>query len=365
MATNKNQHYVPQCYLRQFASDISGASINIFNVDRKKFIECAPIKNQCSKSYFYGKNLNLERALQPIEANYALLIKRISHPNYCLTDEDGSFLKRFWLLQYMRTEAASIRSIEIQEEMGEIAGVPPEVYKIKLKEAVYNSMKIYVESIDIIDDLSLCLIKNKTSIEFITSDDPAVLTNKWNLRDGKANVMSFGLGSAGNLIMLPLTPKILCLGYDKHVYSLSKKNGWLDVRNEKDIQSFNEHQLLNCRANVYTQDNGSEEMLLKCFSVMEKNKPDSRHKINYAVLDEVLDGYKSYKAVDRDKAGNHEEAIMHCQSIYAVPTSWPSQIRRRNNAFVFTNGSGIGYVRRSQVKKMPNEDFHKEYIQRI
>lgn len=71
MASNKNQHYVPQCYLRQFAAGNSASAINLFNIDREKFINCAPLKNQCSKSYFYGDDLELEKALQPIEGCYA------------------------------------------------------------------------------------------------------------------------------------------------------------------------------------------------------------------------------------------------------------------------------------------------------
>lgn len=65
MASNKNQHFVPRCYLRPFTLDGNGLSINIFNIDRSRAIKNAPVKNQCSGDYFYGKDQKLERALQP------------------------------------------------------------------------------------------------------------------------------------------------------------------------------------------------------------------------------------------------------------------------------------------------------------
>ena len=30
-------------------------AINLFNIDRMKFVERAPVKHQCSRDYFYGR----------------------------------------------------------------------------------------------------------------------------------------------------------------------------------------------------------------------------------------------------------------------------------------------------------------------
>jgi len=343
MATNKNQHYVPQCYLRQFSVEGSRSAINLLNIDRKKFIECASIKSQCSKSYFYGEDLRLEKALQPIEGEYSSVIKLISKQGYRLTDYHRNFLRRFWLLQNMRTEAASIRSIQMTDEMGEVVGADARQYRLELKEAVQQSMEMFIEKINIIDDLKICLIKNKSEVDFITSDDPAVLTNRWHIQNKHSKGISFGLGSAGNITLLPLTPRILCLGYDGDVYSISHKKGWVDVRNKKDIQSFNEHQFLNCRANIFARDVNSQDSLLASLADIESNRPESRHKIHYAILDRNENGFKRYKVIDRNEADDHKEAIMHCQMISAQPNSWSKQIHWRNKGVVYTNGSGVGY----------------------
>lgn len=359
MASNKNQHYVPQCYLKRFSSVDSGLAINLFNLDRKKLIENAPIKKQCSKGYFYGEDLVIEKALQPIEGEYSSVINQIVEPGYKLSDEHKNFFKRFWLLQHMRTDAASRRSVEMSDEMGVVAGIDPSEYRQELKEAVIQSMKIFYEHMDIVDDLKVCLIKNKTGTEFITSDDPAVLSNKWHILKKSSSGFSFGLGSAGNIILLPLTPNILCLGYDGDVYSVRHKNGWVDVKDKRDIQSLNEHQFLNCRANIYCRKSDVEADLMSDYESIASRKPILRHTITYSVLDCVDNGSKRYKVIDRNEADDHEEALMHCQMKYPKPILWPKQISWRNNGFVFSNGSGVGYIRRSRIGEMEGEKFKK------
>jgi hypothetical protein len=359
MASNKNQHYVPQCYLKRFSSIESGAAINLFNLDRKKLIENAPIKKQCSKGYFYGEDLVLEKALQPIEGEYSTVINQIIEPGYKLSKEHKTFLKRFWLLQNMRTDAASRRSVEMTDEMGVVAGIDPSEYRQELKAAVIHSMRMFFEHIDMIDDLKVCLIKNKTDAEFITSDDPAILSNKWHILKKSSLGLSFGLGSAGNIVLLPLTPNILFLGYDGDVYSVSHNNGWVDVKDKHDIQYLNEHQFLNCRANIYSYKSNVEAELISDYEKIESRKPVLRHNITYSVLDCVEDGFKRYKVIDRKDAGEHDEALIHCQMKYPMPSFWPKQIRWRSNGFVFSNDSGVGFIRRSRISEMAGGKFRK------
>ncbi|QBG47691.1 DUF4238 domain-containing protein [Verrucomicrobia bacterium S94] len=362
MASNKNQHYVPQCYLRQFADADCSATINLFNLDRKTFIQKAPIKGQCSKSYFYGEDLELEKALQPFESQYSLVVSEIVKNGYRLTNEHRFFLKRFWLLQYMRTEAASRRAIELNEKMGETVGETAREFKLGLKEAVQQSMLMFIREMKVIDDLSICLIKNESDTSFITSDDPAVLTNRWHLQNRKTRGRSFGLGTGGNLCLLPLSPKIICLLYDEHVYTVAHKNGWVKIKDNRDADAINQHQVLNCRANIFTHDNQSATALSSLYTAIESSRPPTRVKINYAVLDQEVDGYKKYRVVDREDAPEHTNALMHFQSINPTPTAWPKQIRLRQDGYVYTNGSGAGYVRKEHVPQMSDRGYWKEKI---
>jgi len=114
MATNKNQHFVPRCYLRPFTIDGADAAINIYNLDRKKIIPMAPVKNQCSGNYFYGQDKQLEHAIQLVESGYGISLRKILNSSKTLPDSDKSILNTFWLFQHLRTEAAATRAVEMR-----------------------------------------------------------------------------------------------------------------------------------------------------------------------------------------------------------------------------------------------------------
>jgi len=51
----KNQHFVPRHYLKRFSFD-QGSQIHLFNLNSKKYVPEAPLRSQCSSSYFYGED---------------------------------------------------------------------------------------------------------------------------------------------------------------------------------------------------------------------------------------------------------------------------------------------------------------------
>lgn len=360
MATNKNQHFVPRCYLRPFTIDGADAAINLYNVDRQKFIALAPVKNQCSRDYFYGQDEKLESAIQSIEVAYATALREILRPGYVLTDAHRATLRTFWLFQHLRTEAAAQRSVEMAASISETAGVTDYSFRLAIKEAVTIAMHTFADAMHIIDDLRICLIRNKTSIPFFASDDPAVLTNKWWLTDKRTLGRSFGLHSAGAIILLPLSPELLCFGYDGGVYSVPNDRGKVDVRRECDIASFNQHQILNCRANLFVKDAEHSRVVHEAFAEAAENRPKNSHIITYAVLDSTEGEYRRYRVIDPSEREEHTRALLHTQVIHPAPLSWPSQMTRSSNGAVFTNGTGLGYVRYTATAQPTRTPFHKE-----
>lgn len=360
MATNKNQHFVPRCYLRPFTIDGSNAAINLYNIDRRKFIPLAPVRHQCSSDNFYGQDKKLEKAIKSVEDGYANALREIMMPGYILTDAHKTTLRMFWLFQHLRTEAAAMRAVQGAASMNEAVGITDPRFRLAIKDAVIIAMHIFVEAMHIIDDLKICLIKNKTQIPFFTSDDPAVLTNRWWLTDKRTQWGSFGLRSAGVIILLPLSPRLLCLGYDTDVYRVPHDRGMVDVRRECDITSFNQHQILNCRANLFVKDTEHSGVVHEAFAEAAKNRPMNRHIINYAVHDRTEGVYTKYRVVDSRGSEEHTEALLHSQVIHPVPLSWPSQITRSIKGVVYTNGTGLGYVRYATTMPTTRKPFHKE-----
>ncbi len=101
---------------------IDGAdrTINLYNIDRDRFVEHSPVKSQCSGDYSYGKDPRLEKAIKTVGDSYGAAVREILQPGYVLTDEHRTSLKLFWLLQYLRTEAASRRAVEATDTMASV-----------------------------------------------------------------------------------------------------------------------------------------------------------------------------------------------------------------------------------------------------
>jgi len=347
--------------LKAFTYSSEGKAINVFNLDRSKCIPMAPVKNQCSKDYFYGKDEKLENAIQFVEQAYASTVSKLLKSPQVFNEKHKVVLKRFWLLQYLRTEASSKRAVEMSNGIRETAGISAEEYNLGIKEAVQIAMKTYAERMDIIDDLKICLVVNKTEYPFISSDDPAILSNRWHLNDPRTKFRSFGLTTSGNLLFLPLSPELMCLLYDGSVYSVSHKNGIASVSRKNDVVSFNQHQILNCRANVFLKDIKHEVFVGDSIAECKDNRIIERHRTTLAVFD-YLDGEHSrYVVIDPKDTEKHEKAIIHSETMHHHPTSWPNIIKWRHNGVVYTNGTGVGYVRKAHAFS-ESANFYKEPI---
>lgn len=360
MTTNKNQHFVPRCYLRPFTIDGNNAAINLYNIDSRRFISLAPVKNQCSRDNFYGQDENLEKAIKSVEDSYAITLREILSPGYILTDAHKTILRMFWLFQHLRTEAAAKRAVECAAIINEAVGIIGSKFRLSIKDAVISAMHIFVEEMQIVDDLKICLVRNKTQIPFFTSDDPAVLTNRWWLNDKRTKGRSFGLRSAGIIILLPLSPRLLCLGYDGDVYNVPHHRGTVDVRRNRDIASFNQFQIINCRANLFIKDAEHSIVVHEAFTEAAKNRPVNRYRINYAVHDRTEGKYERYRVIGSRADEKHTKALLHTQVIRPIPLSWPNIITRSILGAVYTNGTGLGYVRYAETKRSNTALFHKE-----
>ncbi len=186
------------------------------------------------------------------------------------------------------------------------------------------------------------------------------LSNRWYLQSAKTKGLSFGLFSAGDILLLPLSPQALCLAYDSDVYSVPHKNGWVEVRQDSDVEAFNEHQFLNCRANIFVQNAAHSRLVHESFLRVASHRLEKRYVAHYAILDRRDGNSTRYRVVNRPEAGDHKESIVHTRVVHARPMSWPKQISWRQKGFAFTNGTGVGYVRRAWTNQKNTRPFRKE-----
>ena len=209
MPSHKNQHFVPRCHLKPFSLAGEGLAINVFNVTSERDIENAAVKGQCSRSYFYGKDLRIEKILQSSEEAYGQLIRRITTNGYNIDAADSLTIKRFICLLNGRTEMAAQRRALSMEDMKDAIFTTRdhrEEVEITDEDIIRMSLSTTVGTWHLVDDLKICLLRNETKVPFLTSDDPAIITNKLYLQ--RLGSHSFGLMSSGALLILPLTPTI-------------------------------------------------------------------------------------------------------------------------------------------------------------
>jgi len=60
MGDKRNQHFVPQFFLRNFGTE---KFISSYLIQGKRFINNVSIRGQCQKSYLYGREPDIENAL--------------------------------------------------------------------------------------------------------------------------------------------------------------------------------------------------------------------------------------------------------------------------------------------------------------
>src|ERR1700757_576275 len=186
MAEHKRQHYVPRCHLKPFTKNGQGNEINLFNIGIERIIECAPVKGQCAKDYMYGDDLQLEKAFQGIEGEYARFIRSIQIDPHSATTQDLDFVRFFAGIQYFRTETAMNRTLGFHSGMDDVvfdrdspaqaAQRPPLPDDRKI---IHSTMMMGLKSVAITKDLKACIVLNRAKTDFVTSDDPAVFTSRY------------------------------------------------------------------------------------------------------------------------------------------------------------------------------------------
>jgi hypothetical protein len=124
MAINKNQHFVPRCYLRPFTLNGEGLAISLINLDRKRLIQNAPVKNQCSRDYFYGSDEKLEHAIQHVESGYARALRELLRNESQFAESHKTVFNIFWLFQRFRTETAAKHAVDMVGTTRNLAGDP-------------------------------------------------------------------------------------------------------------------------------------------------------------------------------------------------------------------------------------------------
>lgn len=259
MPDNKSHHYVPRFYLRNFSR--SGKCVDLFNIDSERLIKNAPIKGQCCRDYFYGKNLEHEKSLSSAEGEVATLFKIINEqvrlPHKFTA---GHLLLCFHIAtQAGRTQYAADVVNEMTDGIWkEVMKHDPTVTQDMLAQVKFGYDDPALVSIGhaalgfpLLMDLECRVLLAPRGTEFITSDNPVVKYNQFML--WRTEGSNTGLASKGLQIFFPIWPFLSLVMYDRDVYHFGKaKSALVHMASAIDVHELNMLQVIAASKNVYT-----------------------------------------------------------------------------------------------------------------
>ncbi|WP_161605863.1 DUF4238 domain-containing protein [Halococcus thailandensis] len=278
MPEYKNQHFVPQFYMRGWANN---DRVSTYNLDRQSEFPPTNISNLCSEDYFYDKDGEHERALSGLEGRHATLLQTLRTDRSVdnLTRDDLYHLCIFVRFQAARTKSTRSEGEQIKDWIfKEVTrtGVEAGELDVSALEAVENgeinmefkhhnwlhssSMLHALAGPNILFDMGISLIENQTDSEFVFSDHPVYLDN----RRFKSEQEKFLLGiqNRGLQVFLPLSADLLLHLYDPACYRIEhddEDSQLVQVDSPQIVNDLNGTQLINADRHIFYGQNDSED----------------------------------------------------------------------------------------------------------
>jgi len=267
----KNQHYVPQGYLKNFSFDKEMSQLNCLNKQSNRTF-VTNIRNVASENYFYelpdddAKKFetdmgysnfnsdekwfrNFEGEALPLLDSLISICKNGNQDDlikFLYTEENRAWIGVFLLLQFYRTkkfrEALYNEGISLGEQaVKERADYSKEQLQADARKySIFQQMVKYLDLYNLNDELNLLgnyiwqIGRNDTSIPFITSDNPVI-----------EFITRFETGVSVKTWLIPLNDKYCLLIYfDFFTGSLrylteqpTRHLNYTDIQNFNSIQS--------------------------------------------------------------------------------------------------------------------------------
>jgi hypothetical protein len=297
----KNQHYVPQSYLKHFAIK-NEERIYVYDKTTKKSFSSS-IRNISAEKYFYdlpeeAEKLGFpvqyfEKLFSGIEGNFASthknLIENLENNNFTgFSDEEKEFISNFVIIQFLRTKQDRIvlndsalqfyreYLYSLTEKNFPIKEYPKEIYpEISMKDENENIYQLVMIERSL-NDPNLknnlkkyiwIILKNETETPFISSDNPLVnYIHKKNPAKPET-----GMFLLSNELFLPLSPQYGIVFLDVVYFSqlLNKNNTIIPVKDKEHIKLYNFLQTKDSHRQVFSSIND-----FSIFDEIEQKLPD-------------------------------------------------------------------------------------------
>jgi len=285
MTTYTNQHYVPQYYFKMFTK--GRPRIHILLTTQDRIAINASIRGQCARTRFYGPK-NIERIFSQLEGNHRTALRRIVDVAWASSRPllEAKHLGWLWeaiVFQRARTEleisktSPAIEALCLEVLKGHTEHAPDIADRAKLVEAiergdvsftepgqatVFRSIATAMESVLLISDLDLHILRNHTDYPFIFSDSPVVFCNTYYENIKHRGVI--GLQTPGLQIFYPLDSRTMLMLNDDEVYGGKRlESVVIDIVERSDISQLNALQLHHSLNTVYFARAKDEEYVTR------------------------------------------------------------------------------------------------------
>lgn len=305
MADKKKQHYIPKLYLKLFSINRENSQIALFYIPKELYKASVPLKSQAKEDYFYGEDGTLEEDLSKLEALAAPCLKGIIKTSALPKKLSEGYFKilSFSMIMSSRTKDAAEEINAITDQMAKLMMSGHDEFKdkiddyvIKQKNAAAMAVATTAESLPITFDLKLKLLINRTSLRFITSDNPVIKYNQF-LEQRKHFGGHVGLATKGLQIFFPVSPTHMLCFYDDWVYKIGDKlKTVVEITVAEDIDKLNSLQILNCFDHLYFNSDISERYIRQLYL-----------KVNNKRIVE----YSQIKELQKSKKENGEERVLY------------------------------------------------------
>ncbi len=197
-----------------------------------------------------------------------------------------------------------------------------------------------------VTDLDACLIVNKSRKHFVTSDDPAVITNRYFLQ--KLGKETSGLISAGAILYLPLSPQLALFAFDGDMYYAPNRQANVIIAKESEsISELNEMQVLNSKYNIYYRDKGGEVQVAEEIERFAQGRRREVVNIQYYRLAGVENKVERYEPMDALDVRRGTEWVMAFNFPQVHPSSWTRLLKFRLRPRFIDTGTLVGHIRRA------------------
>lgn len=251
----RRQHYVPQFYLRWFTSD--GSSIGFFKLVDETYRKSVPVKSIMYDNWLYDDDNHIEDRLSKVESVWNASISTLLG---ILQDCDDRKSERLASLVDERYHLLHFMCCTMTRTLGSLTGMRGLVsamvddmeetlqgYDFEKVDGLshHDDVHAYVgEMLSVGGDLPLRLLEldwvflvNECGLPFMTSDNPVALFDSY--FDARGLRPTYGLGSSGIQVFLPLTSQVCVVLLDGEVYETSDEVAIIPTSDRRLIRDVN------------------------------------------------------------------------------------------------------------------------------